>query len=817
ISQIVYNVTDEPITAIIPYGKADLLLGVDILEAARALDPRGRGRVASKDRTAAVINTYKAQTILGVMGREDFDPDDLEKLIRRYTRDDGFLARDISGICEKYLGSKLYANIMMIGFAFQKGLIPVSMHSIAWAIKDTIRADFRKNIFAFNMGRKLCERMDIFQGAPRRTGWKETLDEKCRHTHRRRGAASAEQLRELVSGACVSAANLNETLKRDIAIRAYDCLRWGGVSYARRYIEQVLAIYAKDRNEFDYLATRAVIHQLASAMLIRDGIFLAELTTSPEKYARDREKYNVNPAHGDKLRYRHHWNWSLKLLGRTFRFNHTVYPWMLRLIKRMRWARKLMPNWHAAEKKYLDRYEQAVENFGFRSYDEYLRKATRLSSARCLHCQEPSCAEAGCPLENRIPEWVDLAYDQKWRQAAEVLHSTNNFPEFTAHICPAPCQDACKRAFGGYPVQIRDLERQIIEKAFDEGWISPQPPAADTGKRVAVVGSGPAGLAAAQQLARQGHHVDVFEREDRVGGLMRYGIPEPRLAKKLIDRRVEQLRAEGVHFHTGVEVGRQLSCESLRGDYDAVLLAVGAPQPRDLNVPGRRRNGVYFAMDFLRQQNLRTAGDYVDEAINVNGKVVTVIGGGLTGEDCVEAALSQGAREVHQFEILPRRSAAAAGPSDAEIAEDLDGVNRQWCVATKAFEGTDDQRLGEVKAVRVQWVPSPEGPVMKEVAGSEFALETDVAVLALGFEAVPDPTLVEQLELQTDPVGRLSVRNYRTSEKKVFAAGDLVTGAAYVVTAIDSGRKAAAAIDEFLQAPPVSHRAAAAQPALSAE
>jgi len=808
-SQIVYNVTDEPITAVVPYGKADLLLGVDVLEAARALDPRGRGRVASKERTAAVINTYKAQTIGGVMGREDFNPAELEERIRRHTRDDDFLARDISTICEKYLGSKLYANIMMIGFAFQKGLLPVSMHSIAWAIKDTIRADFRKNIFAFNMGRKLCQRMDIFQGAPRRTGWKQTLDEKSRHIHRRRGAKAAQQLRTLVSGACVSAANLDESLKRDLVIRAYDCMRWGGASYAQTYIDKILALYAKDRTEFGYAATRAAIHQLASSMLIRDGIFLAELITSPEKYARDREKYNVNPANGDKLRYRHQWSWELKLFGWRKRITHTMVPWMLRIIKRMRWARKLLPAWHRREKQYRDRYMQALDTFEYGSYDEYVRKANRLSSSRCLSCTEPICAEAGCPLESRVPEWVDLADQHKWREACDVLHSRNNFPEFTAQICPAPCQDACKRSLQGYSVQIRDIEQQIIDRAFDEGWISPQPPVTETGKRIAIVGSGPAGLAAAQQLARNGHEVHVYEREDRIGGLLRYGIPEPRLAKKLIDRRIEQLKAEGVNFHTGVEVGRNLSAQSLRDDHDAILLAVGAPQPRDLDVPGRSRNGVHFAMDFLRQQNAPSQSDYLEEQIAVDGKTVTVIGGGLTGEDCVEAALRQGAREVHQLEILPKRSTGGGTPTDEELAEDLDGVNRQWCVATKGFDGSGDQLAG-VQAVRVQWVPSPKGPVMKEVNGSEFQMDTDLAVLALGFEAVPDESLVTQLGLETNAAGKLIVRSHRTSDPAVFAAGDVVTGAAYVVTAIDSGRKAADRIEEALAVTPSEPAAARA-------
>ncbi len=799
LSQVVYNISREPITAVIPYGKADLLLGVDILEAARALDPTGRGRVASSDRTAAVINTFKAPTIKGVMGQDDFDPADLERLVREHTRSDDFLARNISDVCEKYLGSRQYVNIMMLGFAFQKGLIPVSMHSMAWAIKDTIRADFRKNLYAFNIGRKLCERMDIFQGAPKRTGWKETLDEKCRNTIRRfgrRGQKLAERLRRLASGAVVTAANLDDTTKRDLIVRIYDCMRWGGIDYAQQYTDQVLAIYAKDRSEFGYAASRAVTHNLADAMLIKDGVFVAELSTSPEKYHRDREKYNVNPAQGDRIRYRQMWHWDLNIGPWNHHFRHVVYPWMLRTIRSMKFVRKLIPGWHRREKRYLERYQNLLASFDYGSYDEYLRRTARLSSPRCMHCQQPLCSESGCPLENRVPVWVDLAYQDKWREAADALQETNNFPEFTAHICPAPCQDACKKALAGYPVQIRELELEVINKAFDEGWISPQKPSEQTGRRVAIVGSGPAGLAAAQRLAREGHEVVVMDREQRVGGLMRYGIPEPRLAKRLIDRRVEQLKAEGVKFRTGVEVGKDISAAELREQYDAVILAVGAPRPRDLAVPGRQNDNVHFAMDFLRQQNPACQDDYVTESIDIRGKTVTVIGGGLTGEDCVEAALSQGAREVHQLEIMPKQGQRTR-LTDSEIAEDLDGVDRRWCVATKAFQA-QGTRLEGIKAVRVEWMPSPQGPVMKEVTGSEFDVRTDVAVLALGFEPIPDESLVGQLGLKTTEDGRLVVRQCATSERGVFAAGDIVTGAAYVVTAIDSGRRAAEKVDEYL-------------------
>jgi glutamate synthase (NADPH/NADH) small chain len=363
-------------------------------------------------------------------------------------------------------------------------------------------------------------------------------------------------------------------------------------------------------------------------------------------------------------------------------------------------------------------------------------------------------------------------------------------------------------------VQVREIEKQIVDRAFDEGWIAPQPAPESTGKRVAIVGSGPAGLAAAQQLARAGHGVTVFEREDRVGGLLRYGIPEPRLAKRLIDRRVEQLSAEGVTFRTGVEVGRDVSASTLPEGFDAILLTLGAPRPRDLSVPGRSRRGVVFAMDFLRGsasgdgEGTYVAGDEESPggatrpkrwaSVDVRGRTVTVIGGGLTGADCVEAALTRGAREVHQLEILPAsRRPAGTGPG-VDPTTDLDGVDRKWCVATKAFAGQGDT-LTDVRAVRVKWVPSPTGPVMREQDDTEFEVKTDVAVLALGFEPVPDRTLVGQLELETDEHGKLLLRDHQTSREGIFAAGDLATGAAYVATAIASGRNAAERIDRFLR------------------
>ncbi|HUU21727.1 MAG TPA: FAD-dependent oxidoreductase, partial [Phycisphaerae bacterium] len=657
VSQVLYNIADQPATGIIPYGKADLLIGIDILEAARALDPTGRSRVAAPDRTAAVINTAKVPTVRGLMGQEDFDPAELEKLIREYTRADDFLARNISRICEKYLGSRQFANIMMLGFAFQKGLIPVSMHSMAWAIKDTLRTDIRKNLYAFNMGRKLVVQPDLFPGAPVRTGWRETLEDKCRCTIRRypRGHRLADELRELAAEMVNETPQLDESLHRAIVIRLYDCMRWGGIPYARRYADQVLAVYRKDSPDHGYAATRAVLFNLAGAMLIKDAVFVAELSSSPEKYARDREKYNVNPAGGDRILYCHLWHPEIRIGRRRLTWDMTVYDWMLRILKRSRWVRKILPLWHRDEHQFLGEYEAKIAEFAWNTAVEYQGHLARLSSPRCMNCTNPRCSESGCPLGGQIPKWLQWYYQDRWKEASDALHADNNFPELTSRVCPAPCQSACKQGLngpltprlgvkGGFEVRIRDIERRIADRAFAEGWVVPKPAKEKTEKRVAVVGSGPAGLAAAQQLARAGHDVVVFEKDNAPGGLLRYGIPDRRLDKGLIDRRIEQLLAEGIELRTGVEVGKDVAGQKVRAQFDAVLLATGAVRPRDLPVEGRDRPGVYFALDFLRQENCGAAGTRVSDAdpVTAKGKVVAVIGGGLTGNDCVEAAVAQG-------------------------------------------------------------------------------------------------------------------------------------------------------------------------------
>ncbi|NQU76333.1 MAG: FAD-dependent oxidoreductase, partial [Planctomycetes bacterium] len=796
-SQVAFMKTPQPSTGMIPYGKADLIIGVDILEAARAMDPTGRMRVASAERTAAVINTDKILTISTIMGREDFNPDQLERTIRAHTREDDFLARNISRICEKYLDSKIYANIMMLGFAFQKGLIPVSMHSIAWAIKDTIRADFKKNLYAFNMGRKLLEEPGLFQGPPQRKGWVETLQQRCRDTVRRywRGQAKAEALRELATRTVEALSELDESIKRDVVVRLYDCMRWGGQAYARRYGEQIIHVYRQDRAEFGYAATLAAIHNLAGAMLIKDAVFIAELATSPEKYARDREKYNVNPAKGDRISYRHLLPITLKIGSRELHFDLAAPDWALKLLKRMKWLRVVLPMWHRNERKYLAQYEASLAEFAPTDDRLYHLGLTMLSEVRCIACTNPTCQEIGCPVDSKIPEWIELAYRGDWRGASDRLHERNNFPEFTASICPAPCQQACKSAIGGYSVQIRQTERQIVEKAFAEGWISPLPTAKSTGKRVAIVGSGPAGLTTAQQLARAGHAVVVFEKDELPGGLLRWGIPEFRLEKGSIDRRCRQLVEEGVEFRNAVEVGKDVLAADLMREFDAVCLATGAPRPRNLNVAGRESGGIHYALDFLRRHNDLAAGrgTVADPALAAADKTVVVIGGGETGNDCVEVALAQGAKEVHQLEILPRWLV-----SEDQTHTRSKNVRRQWTVTTKQFVGNSSGLCG-LTAAKVRWVHSANGPKMIEVPGAEFSFQADMALLALGYDAAVDRQFAEQFGLQTDSRDKLVLKHFATSVPGIFAAGDLATGSALVVNAIASGRKAAEKIDEYLR------------------
>ncbi len=428
-------------------------------------------------------------------------------------------------------------------------------------------------------------------------------------------------------------------------------------------------------------------------------------------------------------------------------------------------------------------------------------------ASRCMDCGVPFC-HTGCPVRNRIPEFNDLVYRGKWREASENLHSTNNFPEITGRVCPAPCEPTCTLSINDAPVLIKHIEYQIVERAFAEGWIVPCPAPMRTSKRVAIVGSGPAGLAAAQQLARVGHDVVVFEKDDRVGGLLRYGIPDFKLEKGVIDRRLEQLRAEGVKFETGVVVGEDLSVRYLRRNFDAILLAMGAGEPRGLNVLGAAYDNVRYAMDFLTQQNRLVAGDppaSPTDRISARGKVVVVIGGGDTGSDCVGTSVRQGASEVHQLEILPKPPEKANSTTPWPMWPQIlrtstsheEGCERRWSSLTKRLSGAD-VRANELHGVEVEWTSGPRGSEMKEIPGSEFRMRADLVLLAMGFTHVVHSGLIESLELKLDQRGNVVVNEYMTSEEGVFAAGDTMLGASLVVRAIDAGREAAQRIDTYL-------------------
>jgi glutamate synthase (NADPH/NADH) small chain len=415
-------------------------------------------------------------------------------------------------------------------------------------------------------------------------------------------------------------------------------------------------------------------------------------------------------------------------------------------------------------------------------------------AARCMDCGIPFCHN-GCPVNNLIPDWNNLVYRDQWRAALDTLHSTNNFPEYTGRICPAPCEASCTLNIQDTPVTIKTIECQIVDRGWEEGWIQPQLPAKKTGKTVAVVGSGPAGMAAAQQLARAGHSVTLFEKNDRIGGLLRYGIPDFKMEKQLIDRRMRQMEAEGVVFRPGVEVGAGVSVQQLLADYDALVMSGGAEDPRDLTIPGRELDGVHFAMDFLTQQNKRVAGDAEEKAaptgtLSAKGKHVVVIGGGDTGSDCIGTSNRHGALSVTQLEIMPK----------PPVKENKQLVWPDFAVNARRAIGENGKVTG-LECVRVEWKLGDGGRMnMVDVPGSEFTLKADLVLLAMGFVGPKKAGLLEQAGVTLDPRGNVAANtnDYKSSQAKIFACGDMRRGQSLVVWAIREGRQCARAVDEFL-------------------
>ncbi len=443
-------------------------------------------------------------------------------------------------------------------------------------------------------------------------------------------------------------------------------------------------------------------------------------------------------------------------------------------------------------------------NDWFEIYQDFPEDKLKAQGARCMDCGVPFCHN-GCPVNNIIPDWNDLVYQGRWKDAVRRLHATNNFPDFTGRICPAPCEASCVLGINAPPVTIKNIEKSIVDRGFDEGWIKPEPPKFRTGKKVAVVGSGPAGLAAAQQLNRAGHWVTVYEKADRIGGLLRYGIPNFKLEKGVLDRRLKQLSAEGIRFVTKAHVGKTLPVEDLQYEYDAILLAGGSEQPRDLPVPGRELKGIHFAMEFLPQQNRRCEGDTVPDALGIlaTGKHVVIIGGGDTGADCLGTSHRQKALSIHQFEIMPMPPQDRAPQTPwplwpmqlrVESSHEEGGV-RDWSIATQKFTGDDEGNVKQLHGIRVG--PPPK---FEAIPGTEFTLNADLVLLAMGFTGPVRNGMLEQFGVVLDPRGNVATDDqYATSVPGVFAAGDMRRGQSLVVWAIAEGRKAAASVDTYLK------------------
>jgi glutamate synthase (NADPH/NADH) small chain len=462
------------------------------------------------------------------------------------------------------------------------------------------------------------------------------------------------------------------------------------------------------------------------------------------------------------------------------------------------------------EIKRVDESASPVEE-RIRHYHEFVHplseEGIRQQGARCMDCGIPFC-HSGCPVNNIIPDWNDLVYKGRWQDALEVLHSTNNFPDFTGRICPAPCEAACTLNINDDAVTIKSIEHAIVDKGWEEGWIKPQVPSRKTGKKVAVVGSGPAGLACSQQLARAGHQVVLFEKNDRIGGLLRYGIPDFKFEKRHIDNRVEQMKQEGVEFRVNQHVGIDFPAKSLVDEYDAVVLTGGSETPRDLPVPGRELDGVHFALDFLIPQNKKNAGDKLPSQIIAKDKHVVVIGGGDTGSDCVGTSIRQGAASVTQLEVMPRppekENKTLTWPNwpmkMRTSSSQEEGCERDWSVVTKNFSGNNG-KVGKLHAVRVEWVPNDAGGMkMQEIAGSDFEIKADLVLLAMGYLHPVQEGMLKELGIEFDGRGNIKAdtNKYQTSIPKVFSAGDMRRGQSLVVWAIREGRQAARSVDEYL-------------------
>jgi glutamate synthase (NADPH) small chain len=435
------------------------------------------------------------------------------------------------------------------------------------------------------------------------------------------------------------------------------------------------------------------------------------------------------------------------------------------------------------------------------------KEKVKTNAARCMDCGVPFCHN-GCPLGNNIPDFNDAVYNGRWEEAIQVLSSTNNFPEFTGRICPAPCEASCVLSINNLPVTIEYIEKTIAETAWEKGYIKVTPPTSRTGKRVAVIGSGPAGLAAAAQLNKAGHWVTVFERSDRIGGLLRYGIPDFKLEKHVVERRVRLMEQEGIIFRTNAHVGVNVSAQHLKKEFDAVVVCGGASASRDLPIPGRNLKGVHFAMDFLPQQNKRVAGDRIFSGdILASGKNVLVIGGGDTGSDCVGTSNRQGAKSVTQIELLAKPPGARSENNPWPLwpmvlmtsSSHEEGVKREWAILTKEFLGDNNGRLTGLKVVDIKWGVNAQGRMgFEEIPGSERVIACELALLAIGFTGAEKGGMVEELKLELDERTNIKTTNYMTSEEGIFAAGDIRRGQSLVVWAISEGREAARAVDTWL-------------------